>query len=566
VLNKLCDIVPEILIGLSIDVVVNRSQSFVAKAGIIDPQHQLYIVGLATALLWIGESVFEYWYSLAWRQLSQEAQHQLRVRTYDRIQHADLAYLDSVAGGTLLSVVQEDVNQLEQFLTQGPNEVIQLTVNVVFMGTLFFYLAPLLAILTLLPIPFIIGIAYYYQQRLSHAYASVRMASENLMSHIAYRLQGLTTIKSYTAEEYECARLTQESIVYTNASLCAGRIHAQYIPLVRMAIMAGFIMALVYGGVCALQGSIPINWYAALVFLTQRFLWPFTSLTSITDLYERSWVSAQRVLSVLQVQQTITNEEVSAVVSSSSSLEGAVAFRAVSFGYCQSKKAILHDFSLDIPAKKTVAFVGLTGSGKSTIVKLLLRFYDVLQGDITFDGKSLKTIPLGHLRQLIGYVNQEGYLVEGSIADNIAYGSFNASQEEIQKAAVSAQAHEFISRLPAGYATVLAEQGKNFSGGQRQRILIARALLRQPQLLILDEATSAVDNETEEAINKSLANMRHERTIVIIAHRLSAVRHADIIYVLDKGMIIEQGVHADLLALGGLYNRLWRIQSGSLSV
>jgi len=560
VLNKLCDIVPEILIGISIDIIVNQQHSIVAKLGIPNPYHQLYLVGALTALLWILESVFEYLYAIAWRSLAQEIQHTLRLKTYAHIQSLDLAYFENKTTGGLLSIIQDDINQLEQFLSQGPNEIIQLAVNVIVLGSLFFYVSPTLAILTILPIPFVIGIAYYFQHRLATLYGIVREKAENLTSHISYRLQGITTIKSFNTQSYELNRLDTESTAYQKAHHEASRVNAAYIPIVRMGILMGFVMSLIVGGIYALQGFLPINWYAALVFLTQRFLWPFTTITTITDLYERSLACAKRINTVLKSNWAITDGSDHHLALSA--IKGNIRFDNVSFSYGNSP--IFSKLSFEIPTGKTVAFVGTTGSGKSTIVKLLLRFYDTTAGTIILDNHPITSLKLNDLRAGIGLVSQDIYMVDGTIAQNIAYGTFNASRETIIEAAKMAQIHNFILELPDRYDTKVCEYGKNLSGGQRQRIAIARAIVKKSPILIFDEATAAVDNETEAAIGKSMAHLAHNHTMIIIAHRLSTVRNADIIFVLEKGNIIESGSHDALLEKRSIYANLWNIQRGEM--
>jgi len=553
VLNKLCDIVPELLIGMAIDVVVNQDHSFISKLGISNPFFQLYFVGSLTALLWIFESIFEYFYLIAWRKIAHDIQHGLRLKTFSKVQTLDMAYFENTSSGALLSVIQEDINQLEQFLGQGANEIIQLTVNVIVMGLLFFSLSPMLALLTILPIPFVIGISYYFQRKLAFLYEVVRIAAARLTGHIAYRLQGIVTIKSYLTESYEVERLRTESNAYTQASAEAHAVTSLYIPIVRMAIMVGFISSLIMGGVYALQGTMPIHWYAALVFLTQRFLWPFTSITTITDMYERSLASAKRLVEILEAAHTIQS---GANHLSSPAVRGAITFKNVSFSYSNGVP-VFKNITFEIPAKKTVAFVGATGSGKSTIMKLLLRFYDATAGIILLDGQDIKTLQLDDLRHSVAFVSQDVYMVEGTIADNIAYGTFDASRESIIQAAQIAQAHDFIKDLPQGYDTHVSEYGKNLSGGQRQRLSIARALIRKSPIIIFDEATSALDNETEAAFKQSMQSLRKDHTLILIAHRLSTVRSVDTIFVVENGVIAEQGNHQDLLEENGQYARLW---------
>jgi len=553
ILNKICDIVPEILIGISIDVIVNQEHSIVSRIGVFNPFHQLYLVGAITAILWILESIFEYLYTIAWHNQAREIQHKLRLKTYDHLQKLDLAYFENKTTGGLLSIVQDDINQLEQFLSDGPNHIIQLTVNVIVMGLIFFYISPLIAVLSLLPIPFVIIVSYYFQHKMANLYAIVRHTSAQLSSHIAHKLQGISTIKSSTTEKYELEKLSDQSNYYQQANAQAHRIQALYIPTVRMAIMFGFIQSLVVGGFLCLKGQMPINWYAALVFLTQRFLWPFTSLTTITDMYQRSVASCHRILNILE---STSNIKEGTKKLNKNMIQGKITYEDVSFSY-RPGIPIINKINFVILPRKIIAFVGKTGSGKSSIIKLLLRFYEANSGKILIDDTNIRDMTLENLRNCISMVSQDMYLVEGSITDNISYGAPNASPEDIKNAAKQAHADTFIEQLKEGYATKIEENGKNLSVGQRQRIIIARAILKKSPILIFDEATSAVDNETESEIQKTILELAKNHTIIIIAHRLSTVRRADMIYVLDQGAISESGNHEELLKLNKIYAQLW---------
>jgi ATP-binding cassette, subfamily B, bacterial len=287
-------------------------------------------------------------------------------------------------------------------------------------------------------------------------------------------------------------------------------------------------------------------------------LWPFTRLGQTMDQYQRAMASINRVMNLLDTPIAIPTG-----THKLSNLRGDVEFRHVTFAYPDRSNA-LENLSLTVPAGKTIGIVGATGSGKSTLVKLLLRFYEVQQGEILLDGMDLKTIDLRSLRQCLGWVSQDVFLFHGSVAENISYGSFEASREEIIQAAIAAEAHDFITALPQGYDTIVGERGQKLSGGQRQRLAIARAILKNPTILILDEATSAVDNETEAAIQRSLLQITQNRTTIAIAHRLSTIRHAHCIYVMEQGRIQEAGTHEDLLSKSGLYAALWRVQLGML--
>ena len=324
-----------------------------------------------------------------------------------------------------------------------------------------------------------------------------------------------------------------------------------------MAILAGFTVTLLYGGFLALRGEIGVGSYSVLVYLTQRLLWPMTRLADMTDLYQRSMASVERVLNLLETPIAIGYE---GKPLDARSVRGALTFDRVHFAYAE--RPTVSDVSLRIEAGQTIAFVGSTGSGKSTLVKLLLRFYEPQSGAILLDDAPIADVSLQDLRRAIGYVAQDSFLADASVAENIAYGLQSAKREDVIAAAVAAEAHEFIMALPDGYDTGVGERGQKLSGGQRQRIALARAILKDPPILVLDEATSAVDNETEAAIQRSLDRLVVGRTSLIIAHRLSTVRRAHLIYVLEGGQIVESGTHESLLAEGGQYAGLWRLQTG----
>jgi ATP-binding cassette subfamily B protein len=325
-----------------------------------------------------------------------------------------------------------------------------------------------------------------------------------------------------------------------------------------MAILAGFTVTLLYGGLMALNGEIGVGSYSVLVYLTQRLLWPLTRLADMSDLYQRSMASIQRVMDLLQTPIAIPYEGKHLPLAE---VRGELEFSQVKFSYGGDSCA-LGSIDLRITAGETVAFVGSTGGGKSTLTKLLLRFYEPQQGTIKLDGQNITELNLQDLRRAIGYVAQDTFLADATVAENIAYGTSDTPLEKIIQAAQAAEAHSFISALPQGYDTQVGERGMKLSGGQRQRLALARAILKDPPILILDEATSAVDNETEAAIQRSLDRLVVGRTSLIIAHRLSTVRYAHVIHVLDGGLITESGTHEQLLANGKTYAALWRLQTG----
>lgn len=559
VLNKLFDILPEVLIGVAVDVVVNKKASFVARLGIVEPEKQLVLLALLTVAIWVGESAFEYLYNLKWRNLAQDLQHDMRMDAYRHVQSLEMSYFERNRSGNLLAILNEDINQMERFLNGGANDLIQVFTGSMLVGAVFFLLTSKLAFLALIPVPFILYGAFWFQTRLAPRYRAMRDAAGALAARLNNNLAGIATVKAYTAEEYEAEHIRAGSDAYRVRNSEAIRWSSAITPVIRMAILAGFTVTLVYGGLLALKGQLGVGSYSVLVYLTQRLLWPMTRLAEMTDLYQRSMASIQRVMDLLQTPLQIRYE---GRHFPARDVQGELIFDHVSFSYETDRVKAIDDISLSIKPGQTVAFVGGTGGGKSTLVKLLLRFYDPDQGEIRLDGQPIQGLNLQDLRRAIGYVAQDTFLADTTIAENIAYGMQSVRRDDIEAAARAAEAHEFVRHLPQGYDTPVGERGMKLSGGQRQRLALARAILKNPPILVLDEATSAVDNETEAAIQRSLELLVKGRTSLIIAHRLSTVRHADCIYVLDRGRIAESGTHDLLLQHNGLYAGLWHLQTG----
>lgn len=558
VLNKIFDLAPPYLIGMAVTIVVKPETSLIAMLGVRDVTQQFAVLSLLTLLIWGTESLFEYLYDRLWRNLAQSLQHDLRLDAYRHFQNLDMHYFEERSTGTLLSILNEDVNQLERFLDSGTNELLQFATTVLFVGATFIALAPGVSYWAMLPIPFILWGSILFQKRLAPRYAEVRDKAGLISARLSNNLSGIATIKSFTAEAYEADRVLIDSNAYRRSNGKAIELSAAFVPLIRFVILFGFTATLFLGGLEAAAGRLDVGTYSFMVFIIQRLLWPFTRLGQTMDQYQRAMASINRVMNLLDTPIAIpTGHQVLP------QLRGDVEFKAVTFAY-QGRSNALEQLSLTVPAGQTIGIVGATGSGKSTLVKLLLRFYEVQQGEILLDGVDIRELDLRALRQSIGWVSQDVFLFHGTVAENISYGSFDASREEIMKAAIAAEAHDFITGLPDGYDTIVGERGQKLSGGQRQRLAIARAILKNPPILILDEATSAVDNETEAAIQRSLRRITQNRTTIAIAHRLSTIRHAHCIYVMEQGKIQESGTHETLLAQSGLYAALWRVQSGML--
>jgi ATP-binding cassette, subfamily B, bacterial len=555
--NKIFDIAPEVLIAAAVDVVVQKQQSFLAKLGFVDITQQLLVLTGVTIAIWVAESVSQYIATRLWRGLAQNIQHEMRLAAYGHLQEMDLAFFENSNTGNLMSILNDDINQLERFLNGGANELIQLIVSVLAIGGAFFFLTPKIAVFAMLPIvPIIIG-SVWFQGKLAPYYTEVRDRAGLLNDRLSNNLGGITTIKSFTTEAYEQQQVSDSSEAYRQSNRKAIALSAAFVPLIRILVLAGFSATLLYGGFEVVNGNLSVAIYSGLVFMTQRLLWPLTRLGETLDLYQRSMASTRRVMDLLNTPKPIDNTGTRSI----DQVQGDVAFQDVGFAYA-GNPSLFENLSLIVPTGQTIGIVGATGSGKSTISKLLLRLYEIQGGVISIDGIDIREFHTSDLRRNIGLVSQDVFLFYGTVRENIAYGMPNANFEKIQAAAKVAEAHKFIQGLPQGYDTIVGERGQKLSGGQRQRISIARAVLKDPPILVLDEATSAVDNETEAAIQRSLATITKDRTTISIAHRLSTIRHAHCIYVMDRGKVVESGTHEELLVINKIYASLWQVQLG----
>lgn len=558
VINKIFDIAPEILIGVAVDVVVKREESYLARLGVASLEQQLVILGVLTVLIWGGESLFQYLYGVEWRNLAQALQHKVRADVYDHVQHLRMSELESRRQGELQTLLTEDVNQLERFLNDGVVAIIHVITSTALVCAVFFALSPVVAAFAMLPIPVIILVAMSFQRGLSVRYAAVRESAGRLGARLTSQLHGVPTIKAYTAQSQALNALQQDSRGYERANRSAIKLSSAFVPLIRMAVLSGFVVTLVFGGFRALDGRLAVGAYSVLVFLTQRLLWPFTRLGETVDLYQRSMASANRLLDLLNLEREPSSH--AGQPAPQSAFRGNITYDAVSFGY--TRDLVLDQISLTIPGGSFIGLVGSTGSGKSTLVKMLLRFYTPSAGEIRLATRPLASFDIDELRRNVAWVSQEAFLFHGTVHENIAFGSPAATREAVVAAAEAAELHEFIQSLPQGYDTLVGDFGSTLSGGQRQRLSIARAVLKDPAILILDEATSAVDNDTEAAIQRSIARLSRGRTVIAVAHRLSTIRAADRIFVLEAGHIVESGTHQQLLDKHARYAHLWSMQIG----
>ena len=557
VINKIFDIAPEILLGIAVDVVTNSGDNFLDFFGIHGSETQVITLAVLTFGIWAFESIFQYMYMVGWRNIAQSIEHDIRLDLYKNVQSLDVNWFENQKLGNISSIINDDVNQLERFLNNGINQIVQIIVSSILIGGVFFFISPLIAVIILLPIPIILFISMFFQKNLSPKYLEVRESVGKLSASIFNNLLGISTIKSFASESKESRRLKDLSHNYLEKNKRAIRLSSAFVPIVRMGVLSGFLVTMVMGSLMALNKEITAGEFAMLLFLTQRFLWPFTSLGEIVDLFERSMASTKRILDTLDFRAIIKdgpNKQFS-------SFDESIVFKAIQF-YYDKNNIVFDDIGFVVQKKKITAIVGPTGIGKTSLVKLLLRFYDPQKGSILIGDENVKNLELQTLRKNIGLVGQDTFLFDGSIEENIIYPDEDADFEKMKKVSELSQSYEFIQEFEKGFDTLIGERGVKLSGGQKQRLAIARALYKDPSILVFDEATSSIDNHTESLIQKSMKDICRDRTALIIAHRLSTIRYADNIIVIDKGRVAETGSHDELVLKNGLYKRLWDIQTG----
>ena len=557
VINKLFDIAPEILLGIAVDVVASSGDNFLDYFGIHGSEDQVVTLALLTFGIWAFESIFQYMYMVGWRNIAQSIEHDIRRDLYKNVQSLDINWFENQKLGNISSIINDDVNQLERFLNNGINQIVQIIVSSILIGGVFFFISPIIAAIILIPIPIIFFISMFFQKNLSPKYLEVRESVGKMSASIFNNLLGISTIKSFASESREIQRIEKLSHNYLEKNQRAIKLSSAFVPIVRMGVLSGFLATMVFGSLMALNNEISAGEFAMLLFLTQRFLWPFTSLGEIVDLFERSMASTKRILDTLDFRPNIND----GLIKNFSNFDQSIAFKSIQF-YYNKQNIVFNDINFTVQNKKITAIVGPTGIGKTSLVKLLLRFYEPQKGDVLIGDESIKNLELQRLRQNIGLVGQDTFLFDGTIQENIIYPEKDVDFKKMNRVAELSQSYEFIQDLDQGFDTLIGERGIKLSGGQKQRLAIARALYKDPSILVFDEATSSIDNHTESLIQKSMKDICKDRTALIIAHRLSTIRYADNIIVIDKGKITEQGNHEELLLKKGLYKKLWDIQTG----
>ena len=555
---------PPLLVGWVIDSVRGEPPGWILEVlptGVEPATMAAFLAGLGVVIFGF-ESLFEWGFQSGFMRVAQNAQHDLRVDTYDSVQRREMAFFERHRLGETMSMLNDDVNQLERFLNTGFNNLLQLLVLFLFCGAILMSTSWQLALVGLIPVPLIVLGSFGYQRLISPRYQVVRERVGSLASRLENNLSGMMVIKSFTAEDFESQRVREVSDSYRQANTEAIRLSSVYVPLIRMAIAIGFGGVLWLGSKWVLEGKdwLTVGELVLFSMMIQRMLWPLTRLGVTLDEYERAKAAARRTFTLMTTESEIRDRPDLRVPES---VSGELRFDNLSFRYGDAGDVIAN-LTATIEAGKVIGIAGTTGAGKSTLVKLLLRLYEPSDGHIYLGDQELRDIPLKELRRAVALVSQEVYLFHGTIFENIAYAQPDASIEDVRRAARLAEFDAFASSLPEQYQTLVGERGIRLSGGQRQRLSLARAILKDSPIVVLDEATSAVDNETERAIQQNLSKITQGKTALIVAHRLSTIRHADEIWVLEKGRIVERGSHDALLEQGGRYLDLWRVQSGEV--
>ncbi len=475
----------------------------------------------------------------------------LRSDLYSHIQQLPLRWFDDRATGDIMTRLLEDVTAVERMLIDGIEQGVVAVLQIAVALLALFFCHPVLAWLALVPVPFLVGGALSYTLTAPRRYRVQRKAASAMNALLHDNLAGIRQIKTYVREEEEHARFDGVSGALRGAALKIMRVWAVYNPSMSFLGALGGVLMLGFGGGEVLAGRLTPGELAMLLFLVALLYEPIGRLHSLNQLIQSGRAAGERVFEILDEKP----EPGCVVDEPRADIEGGVEFEDVSFSYDEDRPTLLH-ISLQARPGETVALVGHTGAGKSTLVNLLTRFYEYDDGEIRIDGTPIRDFPRSALRSAVGMVTQESFLFNGSVRDNLRLGKPAATDDEMWKALADANAREFVERLPERMDTVVGERGVKLSVGEKQRVSIARALLKDPPILVLDEATASVDTATERLIQQALDRLMQKRTSFVIAHRLSTVRHADKILVMERGRIIERGRHDDLLALGGAYARL----------
>jgi ATP-binding cassette, subfamily B, bacterial len=559
VLWQLLDTAFVALIGILISVPITGTSATLVRLGLTSASSQLWFWAGVTAFVVVLNVVVAFVAGVLWRNLAQSVQHKWRTEMYTHIQRVELRYLEDERATRLARVLTDDVNQLSRFFAASANDLIQLGTSFVVLTPVFLFFAPGIAWVIFLTVPIIAWLSFFNQEHAAPEYAASSERGSLLNSQLINNLEAITTVKSFVAEDYEIDRIHRLSEAYRQSHRPIDTRTSAYMQTVRGCVTVSFVGFILLGALEVLNGTLVYQVYNILVGMPILILWKLPVLGDAVDQYQQTVAALRRVLDLhgLPVESSESGQRLDVAKA-----EGEMALEGVTFAY-PGRQPVLRNMSLRIASRKTTGIIGVTGAGKTTIAKLLMRFQEVESGRVLLDGQDIRDVKLHDLRRAISFVGQDAFLFDGTVGDNIRYGSFDADPARVMSVARLTEADEFIQAMPLRYDTMIGERGVTLSGGQKQRLSLARAILKSAPILILDEATSALDNETEAAIQRALKDFVSDRTLIIIAHRLSTIRHADWIYVMGRnGVAVEGGTHHELLEREGVYAAMWRLQTG----
>jgi ATP-binding cassette, subfamily B, bacterial len=557
-LNGLDEAVSPVLVGLAADTATRGSLSLLGRLGFATLSSRVLALAGISGGLWLLSSAIDYFKQRSLSRLANVVRHDLRMQLYNHVQSLDLADVEARDTTDWLAVLDKDVNQIHQFIRQGIEPFFQMGTNLLIVGAAFVIVSPAMAAAQLLMLPPLAWASVKLLRPIRAKHLLARHDSDRMNALLAGNVAGMSTIASFNAQGDEAARVDHASAKYLQSASEAEKIEAIYVPTLRAVSGAGFVTTLIWGSAQAALGRVSIGVVDSVALMQLRLMDSLGRMGIGLDQYQKTANALERIYRTLDTAPTIISGPARLP---RAAVQGDVVFDNVVFGY-DPQRPVLNGVSMHCPAGRTVGIVGASGAGKSTLLKLLMRFWDTQSGGVRVDGVDVRELNVEDLRHSIALVSQQITLFAGSIRDNIAYGNRDATLHDVIAAARVAEAHDFIMALPGGYDSMLGFGGLTLSGGQRQRLAIARAVLSNRPLLLFDEATSSLDHTTEAALQRSLEVATRGRTTLIVAHRLSMVRHADVIYAMDNGVICEQGRHDELLEAGGIYATMWRVQTG----